>query len=465
VRAHRRLPVLLLLMVCAALLLAPADSLARKKKKKGPAPRAPFRVVAIVPPRVEITRSRVLGGVPKIEDSLEAEDAIVRLLEAEMTRRGYEVIEGVFSVDALAADPELHFAISDVQSRFDEVWGQIATDSHAGDGIARGRFDLGDPALLAAGAAGVEGLVFVRGRGVSTGGGTKAATFFLSLGGAIPGSGIELRIAVVDGRTGKVVDVSGGAAAGPILKKTDKIVAKALIPAVNRLLAAAAPPPEPAAPPPPPIEAQAAPPAVAEGEPSRPPGPEPAAPEAHSPPETSGGDPPPWAVGRAGNGEVPAEPGPEGGGLRLAISRDKTSYGPDEPILVTWVLTNTTEEPLWIAETTLPLSGQNYFDVVHPNGRFVISSASGLNVAEWYSGKPPPILELAPLESLSFEVNLKDFYPEPCKGLAVENPCSLEAPGTYRVTGIYENGRKYGASEVWVGAIASETVPIDVVAE
>lgn len=227
----------LLAATLALLLLVGGEADARRKKKRDP--RAPFRVVAVVPPRVEITRARVLGGVPKVEDSMEAEDIIVRELEAELEARGYEVARGALSRERLAADPDLQYAVSDLQDRFDEVMAQLVSAKRPERDLEDGRFHLGDAALLVAGMAGVEGLVFARGQGVSTGGGTKAAVFFLTLGGGIPGSGISLRIGLVDGRDGRLVDVTGASKSGPILKKTEKIVSRPVERAVEELPAPA----------------------------------------------------------------------------------------------------------------------------------------------------------------------------------------------------------------------------------
>lgn len=224
----------LCILVATLVLAAPEPGEARRRKSKEE-PRASYRTVAVVPPRVQITRSRVLGGVPKIEDSLEAETLLYTAAEDRLEELGYEVRRGVFAPEKLAEDAQLHLIVSDLQDRFDEVFGQMLSDPRGREHLETGRFLLGDQALLAAGAAGVEGLVFARGQGVSTGGGTKTAVFFLTLGGGIPGSGITVYLVGVDGRNGMVMDVSGAGASGPVLKKTEEIVGRALQSAASGL--------------------------------------------------------------------------------------------------------------------------------------------------------------------------------------------------------------------------------------
>jgi hypothetical protein len=296
---RRLLPVLVVLLVCALLLPAPCDA-KRKKKRKKPRvpPQASFRVVAVLPPHVEIVRERILGGVPKMDESEAVEELLEERIVSELEARGFVVDNSAFAEEALDQDEELRYAMSDLQETYDAELSRILHEPRPERSLAAGLHSLGDPAVAVASIAGVDGLVFVRAQGVSTGGGTKAAAFFLF--GGIPGSGLSVIVGLVDGRDGKVVDVAGASKAGAILKNPEKVVGPPLHRAVVELPSAAPATPEEALPPAPePVqvpdatEEGAAPPMPVPVEPpgdpeeeATPPAPEPAAPPGGPEPET-----------------------------------------------------------------------------------------------------------------------------------------------------------------------------------
>jgi hypothetical protein len=153
----------------------------------------------ILPPSVKITKNGVKSNEAMIEESHEIEDALPPLIGSVLQERQCTVNDKALAPSALAGDPELKYALADLQKRFDEVFPQLLKKPKD---VRKGRFTLGDEVAKLNPGGAADALVFVRGFGhVTTGG-----KFLLSaLAGPAQYSGTTYYITLVDARTGLVL--------------------------------------------------------------------------------------------------------------------------------------------------------------------------------------------------------------------------------------------------------------------
>ena len=167
--------------------------------------------VLILPPQVQVTKAGVKGQEPLIEESQQLETALPRMVAKALEAKGCKILENPFAPAALEKDPDLKYALADIQGRFDALREQLNRKSKD---VRKGRFTMGDEvSKFNPGAA--DALVFIRGEGVvSTGG----KVVFMAFAGVAAPYQIDLNIAVVDAQTGAILYYGNPTVKGSFMK-------------------------------------------------------------------------------------------------------------------------------------------------------------------------------------------------------------------------------------------------------
>jgi hypothetical protein len=156
--------------------------------------------VLILPAMVNIVKSGMKGNDPLVEESHSVEQALSPVVGSVLTDKGCEVLPDVFTAENLEKNPDLKYALADLQSRYDKVEGEM---NRKLKDIGKGRYTLGDDVANFSPGAGADALIFVRGQGEVTTGGKKAFSMITGVGNAVNAVGV--RIAVVDAQSGEVL--------------------------------------------------------------------------------------------------------------------------------------------------------------------------------------------------------------------------------------------------------------------
>jgi len=153
----------------------------------------------ILPPDVKIIKSSVKANEEMIEESRQIENALPPLISSVLLERQCTVNDKTFASDVLEKDPDLKYAVADLQKRFDEVFPQLQRKPKD---VRKGRFTLGDEVAKLNPGGTIDALVFVRGFGqVSTGG----KVLLSALARTAAYSATIYYITVVDARNGVVL--------------------------------------------------------------------------------------------------------------------------------------------------------------------------------------------------------------------------------------------------------------------
>lgn len=175
--------------------------------------------VAILPPAIRIVKSGVKGNEEMVEESRNAENALVPLIANALRKQGCTVDDKQFSNERPQNDEESKYALADTQRRFDEVYAQINKNKKD---IKKGRFTLGEDISKVNPGGAMDALIFVRGSGtmITTG---KAVT--ASLAGNRQLGNLYYDITVVDAHSGAVLyfsHVNNGGAMVRMITITDQ---------------------------------------------------------------------------------------------------------------------------------------------------------------------------------------------------------------------------------------------------
>jgi hypothetical protein len=155
--------------------------------------------VMILPPNVKIVKSGVKGNEEMSEESRLIENALPSLITSVLQEHQCAVDDKALAADALQKDPDLSYAVADLQKRFDEMFAQLAKKPKD---VRKGRFTMGDEVAKLNPGGAIDAMVFVRGYGqVNTGG----KVFLSALAGASAYNSSVYHIVVVDARSGAVL--------------------------------------------------------------------------------------------------------------------------------------------------------------------------------------------------------------------------------------------------------------------
>jgi hypothetical protein len=155
--------------------------------------------VLVLPAEAKIVKSGMKGNEPLVEESHRFELTLTSSVSETMAGRGCTVLPDVFSPAALDANPDLKYALADLQSRYDKLQEQLAKKPKD---VRAGRFTLGDEVANFSPSAAADALVFVRGGGVIS---TTGKALFGALTGVGGGSYLGSAISIVDAQTGSIL--------------------------------------------------------------------------------------------------------------------------------------------------------------------------------------------------------------------------------------------------------------------
>jgi hypothetical protein len=97
--------------------------------------------VLILPGQANVAKSGVKGNEPMVEESRALGAGLTSEVTNFMTGVGCTVPPNSFSDESLDHNPDLKYALADLQDRFDKVWVQVAKKPKD---IRTGRYTMGD---------------------------------------------------------------------------------------------------------------------------------------------------------------------------------------------------------------------------------------------------------------------------------------------------------------------------------
>jgi hypothetical protein len=203
----------ILLMIACSVSLARAQ-FANPDLKSG---KIVIRKVLVLPPHASVTKSGMKGNETLLPESKTVEAALPGIIAEAMQAKGCTVLDNAFSPDALEKNPDLKFALADIQDRFD------ALHKHVSDkpkDVRNGRFTMGDEVANFNPGAVADALVFVRASGVVNTGGKKVLG---AIAGVNEADFIVVDIAIVDSQSGAVLYYGWSVTAGSYLENPERM--------------------------------------------------------------------------------------------------------------------------------------------------------------------------------------------------------------------------------------------------
>jgi hypothetical protein len=156
--------------------------------------------VVVLPPSASLVKSGMKGAEPLVAEAQAMEEGLAQVLLEIFSHKGFHTMQDSISSAALEQNPNLKYALSDLQTRYDKM--QVLLIKKPKD-VRKGRFTLGDDVVNFAPGAASDALVFVRAKGVVPTAGLK--TFVIVTGMGITRNYAKLDISVVDAQTGTVL--------------------------------------------------------------------------------------------------------------------------------------------------------------------------------------------------------------------------------------------------------------------
>lgn len=175
------------------------------------------RKVLILPPRASITKSGMKGNESLIAESQMVEAALPGIIAEAMQAKGCTVLDNVFASEALEKNPDLKFAVADIQDRYDALHKHV---SEKPKDVRNGRYTMGDEVANFNPGAAADALVFVRASGVVNTGGKKVLG---AIAGVNEADYIVVNIALVDSQSGAVLYYGWSATGGNYLEHPERM--------------------------------------------------------------------------------------------------------------------------------------------------------------------------------------------------------------------------------------------------
>jgi hypothetical protein len=174
--------------------------------------------IVIIPPAASLVKSGMKGQEPLVEEAKTLEGGLsVELMEI-LSAKGFSVTQGATAFDSPAENPNLKYALSNLQTRYDHV--EVLLKKKPKD-VRKGRFTLGDEVTNFTPGASADALVFVRANGVVPTTGMK--TFVVLSGIGYTRNYARLGISVVDAQTGTILYFANPSITGNFIGKPDSM--------------------------------------------------------------------------------------------------------------------------------------------------------------------------------------------------------------------------------------------------
>jgi hypothetical protein len=169
-----------------------------------------------MPAQVTLTRVGMKGAEPMMDESRQTEQDLSAVVISVLQDLGYKVNHEALGADVLAKDSDLHYAVDDLQKKFDE---QLKLMNRKSKDVRKGRFTLGDEVTKLPAGEGVDALLFLRAEGQVLTGGKKA--FGILVAGAKFDTAF-MKFGVVDAKTGDVLYFAHPVALRNLAKDSEK---------------------------------------------------------------------------------------------------------------------------------------------------------------------------------------------------------------------------------------------------
>jgi hypothetical protein len=203
----------ILLMIACSVPLARAQ-FAHPDLKSG---KIVVRKVLILPPRATVTKSGMKGNETLIAESQMVEAALPGIIAEAIQAKGCTVLDNVFAPEALEKNPDLKFAVADIQDRYDALHKHV---SEKPKDVRSGRYTMGDEVANFNPGAAADALVFVRAAGVVNTGGKKVLG---AIAGVNEADYVVVNIAIVDSQSGAVLYYGWSATGGSYLEHPERM--------------------------------------------------------------------------------------------------------------------------------------------------------------------------------------------------------------------------------------------------
>ena len=156
--------------------------------------------IVILPPAATLVKSGMKGQEPLVEEAKTLEGELSSVVTEILSSKGFNVKQNAFTSEALEQNPKLEYAISDLQTRYNQV--EVLLKKKPQD-VRKGRFTLGDEVTNFTPDSSADALVFVRANGVMPTAGMK--TFVVLSGIGYTRNYAKLGISVVDAQDGAIL--------------------------------------------------------------------------------------------------------------------------------------------------------------------------------------------------------------------------------------------------------------------
>ncbi len=165
---------------------------------------------------VKLTKVGMKGADAMTEESRQAELALSPVIVRVLEQLGYKVDQESLSPPALEKDPDLRYAVDDLQKKFDD---ELLRMKRKVKDVKKGRFTLGDEVTKLPAGEGLDALLFVRAEGQVLTGGKKALGILV----AGPKNDVAMmHFGVVEAKNGEILYFAQPVALRNIAKDSEK---------------------------------------------------------------------------------------------------------------------------------------------------------------------------------------------------------------------------------------------------
>ncbi len=199
-----------LILLCSVLALGQFANPDLKSRKKQ------VHSLLFMPAQVKLTKVGMKGADAMTEESRQAELALSPVIVRVLEQLGYKVDQESLSPPALEKDPDLRYAVDDLQKKFDD---ELQRMKRKVKDVRKGRFTLGDEVTKLPAGESLDALLFVRAEGQVLTGGKKALGILV----AGPKNDVAMmHFGVVDAKTGDVLYFAQPVALRNIARDSEK---------------------------------------------------------------------------------------------------------------------------------------------------------------------------------------------------------------------------------------------------
>jgi len=156
--------------------------------------------ILVLPPSASLVKAGMKGNEPLVAESQALESGLSSVVRESLSGMGCNIVQDAFSPAALDQNPDLKYALSDLQTRYDKL--QVLLKKKPKD-VRAGRFSLGDEVANFSPGAAADALVFIRANGWVVTTGKKAFVALTGMG--VMYNHVALDISLVDAQTGTIL--------------------------------------------------------------------------------------------------------------------------------------------------------------------------------------------------------------------------------------------------------------------